>query len=129
MNDDKIAEALDLTPLIPQKKELKMISSDDDYQMAKGNMENVLDVGTNALSELASMANLSQDPRVYRVLTELISAMTTANKELMDIKLKQVNIEQKQKKEQTPQTVNQNLFVGSTADLVKILEKTKNENT
>lgn len=128
MQDDKIAEALDLTPLIPQKKELTFVKSDDDYQMAKGNMENVIDVGTNALSELASMANLSQDPRVYRVLTELISAMTTANKELMDIKLKQVNIEQKQQKDNSPQTVNQNLFVGSTAELVKLLEKTKNEN-
>lgn len=128
MQDDKIAEALDLTPLIPQKKELTFVKSDDDYQMAKGNMENVIDVGTNALSELASMANLSQDPRVYRVLTELISAMTAANKELMDIKLKQVNIEQKQQKDNSPQTVNQNLFVGSTADLVKLLEKTKNEN-
>jgi len=128
MNDDKIADALDLTPLIPQKKELKMITSDDDYQMAKGNMQNVLEVGTNALSELASMANLSQDPRVYRVLTELISAMTTANKEMMEIKMKQVDIEQKQQKEQSPQTVNQNLFVGSTADLVKLLERSKTEN-
>lgn len=128
MNDDKIAEALDLTPLIPQKKDLKMVCSDDDYQMAKGNMENVIDVGTNALSELASMANLSQDPRVYRVLTELISAMTTANRELMEIKTKQVDIELKQRKDNNPQTVNQNLFVGSTAELVKLLEKTKNEN-
>lgn len=129
MNDDKIAEALDLTPLIPQKKELKMVSSEDDYQMAKGNMENVIDVGTNALSELASMANLSQDPRVYRVLTELISAMTTANRELMEIKTKQVDVELKQRKDNSPQTVNQNLFVGSTAELVKLLEKSKNENS
>jgi len=128
MNDDKIAQALDLTPLIPQKKELKMVSSEDDYQMAKGNMENVIDVGTNALSELASMANLSQDPRVYRVLTELISAMTTANRELMEIKTKQVDVELKQRKDSNPQTVNQNLFVGSTAELVKLLEKSKNEN-
>ncbi len=126
MQDDNIAKALDLTPLIPQKKEIKAVVSCDDYETARGNMQNVLDVGTNAMSELASMAQLSQDPRVYRVLTELISAMTTANKELMEIKMKQVDIEQLQQKQDSPQTVNQNLFVGSTADLFKLLEKNKN---
>jgi len=54
----------------------------------------------------------------------LISAMTTANKELMEIKSKEVDIRHKEEKaNDSPKTVNQNLFVGSTADLLTLLQK------
>ena len=123
MSNDSIATALDLTPLEPTKKELIAVKSDDDYQTAKGNMHNVIDVGTRAMTDLADMAQQSQDPRVYRVLTELISAMTTANKELMEIKSKEVEIRHKEEKtDDSPTTVNQNLFV-STADLLKLMNQ------
>lgn len=123
MSNDSIATALDLTPLEPTKKELIAVKSDDDYQTAKGNMHNVIDVGTRAMTDLADMAQQSQDPRVYRVLTELISAMTTANKELMEIKSKEVEIRHKEEKaNDSPTTVNQNLFV-STADLLKLMNQ------
>ena len=121
MSNDKIAQALDLTPLEPVKPPIVAVKDDNDYLTAKGNIHNVLDVGTAAMGELAEMARLSQDPRVYRVLTELISAMTTANKELMEIKQKDVEIQNKQNQLDSPQTVNQNLFVGSTADLLQLL--------
>jgi hypothetical protein len=124
MNNDSIATALDLTPLEPTKKELVAIKTDNDYETAKGNMHNVIDVGTRAMTDLADMAQQSQDPRVYRVLTELISAMTTANKELMEIKSKEVDIRHKEEKtDNSPKTVNQNLFVGSTAELLKLMQK------
>lgn len=124
MSNDSIATALDLTPLEPTKKELVVVKTDDDYETAKGNMHNVLDVGTRAMTDLADMAQQSQDPRVYRVLTELISAMTSANKELMEIKAKQVDIKHKEEQSNdSPKTVNQNLFVGSTADLLSLLQR------
>jgi hypothetical protein len=123
MSNDSIATALDLTPLEPTKKELIAVKSDDDYQTAKGNMHNVIDVGTRAMTDLADMAQQSQDPRVYRVLTELISAMTTANKELMEIKSKEVEIRHKEEKTDGPKTVNQNLFVGSTAELLNLMQR------
>jgi hypothetical protein len=124
MSDDTIATALDLTPLEPTRKDLVAVKTNSDYETAKGNMHNVIDVGTRAMSDLADMAQQSQDPRVYRVLTELISAMTTANKELMEIKSKEVDIRHKEEKaNDSPKTVNQNLFVGSTADLLTLLQK------
>lgn len=128
-NNDIIAQSLNLTPLIPDKKEIKAIIKNDEYETAKENMNNVIQVGTEALSELATMAQLSQDPRIYRVMTELISAMTTANKELVEIKRINTDIEIKQTKKDEPTTVNQNLYVGSTADLAKLLEDMKNAKT
>jgi hypothetical protein len=124
MSDDSIANALDLTPLEPIKQSVIAVKSENDYETAKGNMHNVIDVGTKAMTDLADMAQQSQDPRVYRVLTELISAMTTANKELMEIKSKDVEIRHKEERADGPKTVNQNLFVGmTTAELVTMLQK------
>ena len=127
---DEIAKALDLTPLVPDKKEIRSIKGSNEYETAKGNMEQILDVGQQAVGELYELAKLSQDPRVYRVFTELISAMTTANKELMEIKKVDVEVKEIERVKDQPQTINQNLFVGSTAELSKFLEtvKGKNEN-
>ena len=127
---DEIAKALDLTPLVPDKKEIKSIKGSNEYETAKGNMEQILDVGQQAVGELYELAKLSQDPRVYRVFTELISAMTTANKELMEIKKVDTEVKEIERVKDQPQTINQNLFVGSTAELSKFLETVKkNENT
>ena len=127
---DEIAKALDLTPLVPDKKEIRSIKSDNLYETAKGNMEQILDVGQQAVGELYELAKLSQDPRVYRVFTELISAMTAANKELMEIKKVDTEVKEIERVKDQPQTINQNLFVGSTAELSKFLETVKkNENT
>jgi len=126
---DEIAKALDLTPLVPDKKEIRSIKGVNLYETAKGNMEQILDVGQQAVGELYELAKLSQDPRVYRVFTELISAMTTANKELMEIKKVDTEVKEIERVKDQPQTINQNLFVGSTAELSKFLEGIKkNEN-
>ena len=126
---DEIAKALDLTPLVPDKKEIRSIKGSNEYETAKGNMEQILDVGQQAVGELYELAKLSQDPRVYRVFTELISAMTTANKELMEIKKVDTEVKEIERVKDQPQTINQNLFVGSTAELSKFLEGIKkNEN-
>ena len=127
---DEIAKALDLTPLVPDKKEIRSIKGSNEYETAKGNMEQILDVGQQAVGELYELAKLSQDPRVYRVFTELISAMTTANRELMEIKKVDTEVKEIERVKDQPQTINQNLFVGSTAELSKFLEtvKGKNEN-
>lgn len=123
MNNDPIAEALDLTPIEPKEIVVSTLQVDDEYEAAKANMETIVDVGTNALKELSSMAQASQDPRIYRVLTELIAAMTNANKEI--IQMKKTNSEIKEPEGKNPTTVNNNMFVGSTAELAKMLEELK----
>lgn len=123
---DPISEVLQMTP-IPQKYDIIAVKKDNDYESAKENMHSVIEVGTAALSQLANIADASQDPRVYRVLTELLSAMVTANRELVEIKRVNVETEIKQRRpndDDESKTVN-NLFVGSTAELTKMLEQMK----
>jgi len=124
MSNDGIAQTLNLVPIAPTSQELKVAkvaNTDNEYAAVKQNMDSIIDVGTAALSQLAEMATLSQDARVYRVLTELISAMVTANKEV--IAMKQIASEIEGPKEE--KVVNQNLFVGSTAELAAMLDQMK----
>jgi hypothetical protein len=60
-------------------------------------------------------------PRAYEVAGQLIKSVSDATDKLMDLqkKLKDVNEEQQAK---GPNTVNNALFVGSTAELAKLLK-------
>ena len=64
---------------------------------------------------------MGQHPRAYEVAANLVKTMVEANKELLDLQKKKKEIEKIEAKS-NPQTVNNNLFVGSTAELLKALK-------
>jgi hypothetical protein len=74
------------------------------------------------MNDLIDLAKLSQDPRSYRVLTELLGAMTSANKELAEIKAREVEVRLKEDKGDKPDTVNNNLLV-TTPELLEMLKR------
>lgn len=125
MSKNNIEEALDLVPLNENGGEILVpeeTTKDADATYVRENMYEIIDTGKDALSEMAEIAQASQDPRAYRVLTELISAMVHANKEMMEIKKISKEIESPNKK------VEQNLFVGSTSQMLELLKAKRNEN-
>lgn len=123
MNDDPIAKTLDLTPiteLVPNKQEVAETQVHDDFEYARGNLIAVIEKGQEALSGILDVAGMSQHPRSYEVVATLVKAVSDANKDLLEL--------QKRKKDLTgidpaPTTVNNNLFVGSTAELQQLIKK------
>lgn len=128
MNDeeikDPIADALELVPL--DKPPMPNTSSvdDEEYTYIKNNISDIIETGSKALSDLARIASSSQQPRAYEALTELIKAMVQANRDLIEVKKINSDIQRKEDN-LSPKTVNQNLFVGSTQDLIKMLQDVK----
>lgn len=132
---DPIARALGTPALIPiKKKDLTAFKKEaaTDYDLARGNLENVLDVGTEALAELTDIAQLSQDPRVYRVMNETMATMIALSKTLMDIKKDALEIEKvSQDVEEGPQpTIHNNLNITtnkpmSLDDVLDAIDKRK----
>lgn len=129
-NNDTIAAALDLAPLThPALAETPKVEENNDYEYARQNIYRVIETGANALDELAQVAAQSQHPRAYEVLTTLVKTMVEANKDLMHLKKTKVEI---QKMSDTPvdnmgaNKVQNNLFVGSTAELQKFISGMKN---
>ncbi len=130
MSNEKIVEAMELTPLVPStKKEIAVIKSDSDYEAAKGNLEHVLSEVFDAISEVSEIAKQSQETRAYRVLNELLNTALQASKAQMEIKQMDVQVKLAENQQDQPQTINQNLFVGSTAELADLLEKAAKKKT
>ena len=92
-----------------------------DYEYTRGNLYSIIEKGQEAINGILELAQESEMPRAYEVAGQLIKSVSDATDKLMDLqkKLKDVNEEQQQK---GPSTVNNALFVGSTADLAKLIK-------
>ena len=137
MANDVIGEVLGLTPMeraddslpttyqpaVPVDKQ-----AEADVEYVRGNMYDLIEKGTRSMDELLAIADQSQHPRSYEVLSGLIKNLSELNKDLIDLhdkKKKLINVEQ----QTAPSTVNNNLFVGSTSDLLKMINKENDEET
>ena len=99
-----------------------------DYEYTRGNLYSIIEKGQEAIDGILELAQESEMPRAYEVAGQLIKSVSDATDKLMDLqkKLKDVNAEEKN----SPTHVTNNaMFVGSTADLAKLIkgEKTKAE--
>ena len=100
------------------------ITKDDitrDYEYTRGNLYSIIEKGQEAIDGILELAQESDMPRAYEVAGQLIKSVSDATDKLMDLqkKLKDVNEEQQSK---GPNTVNNALFVGSTAELAKLIK-------
>jgi hypothetical protein len=121
-NLDVIANSLDLQPIEDNKKAAQN-NIVDDYEYARGNMIAVIEKGQEALSGILDVAGMSQHPRSYEVVATLVKAVADANKDLLELAKKRKDLEKVDNG--GPQTVNNNLYLGSTADLLKLLKDNK----
>lgn len=124
INKDSIGQTLDLAPFdAVGKTEVLEKPGSGDYEYARGNLISIIEKGQEALTGILDVASMSQHPRGYEVVATLINSLTAANKDLLELKKKQQELDGSIG---GPRTVNNNLFVGSTAELQKLL-KQKNE--
>ena len=92
-----------------------------DYEYTRGNLYSIIEKGQEAINGILELAQDSEMPRAYEVAGQLIKSVSDATDKLMELqkKLKDVEEESTQK---GPNTVNNALFVGSTAELAKLLK-------
>ena len=97
-------------------------SQEIDFQYARENLYNLIERGQDGLEELLEIAKASQHPRAFEVVGQLVDKLTTTNKELLNLHKSKKDI---RSEKSGPTSVNNNLFVGSTAELQKFLKKEK----
>ena len=127
-NKDTIAQALDITPVdetknLPVETEVPS-NTEKDLEYARENYYHLIETGRRSLEDLVDVANQSQHPRAYEVVGQLMDKLTNANKELINMH-KQVKDVRKEESGSSPQNVTNALFVGSTAELQKLLKDNK----
>jgi hypothetical protein len=92
-----------------------------DYRYARENLYDVIERGTEALDYLLELAKASEHPRAFEVVSTLTKTLVDANKDLLEVQTKVKKLKEEDKKE-SPQNVTNALFVGSTADLQKLIK-------
>ena len=106
-----------------RKSQLSNITDDvtKDYEYTRGNLYSIIEKGQEAINGILELAQDSEMPRAYEVAGQLIKSVSDATDKLMDLqkKLKDVNEEVASK---GPTNVTNALFVGSTADLSKLIK-------
>ena len=100
------------------------LSKDDiekDYEYTRGNLYSIIEKGQEAINGILELAQESEMPRAYEVAGQLIKSVSDATDKLMDLQKKLKDVEE-ETKVKGPNTVNNALFVGSTAELQKLLK-------
>lgn len=93
-----------------------------DYNYTRGNLYSLIEKGQEAINGILELAQESEMPRAYEVAGQLIKNVADATDKLMDLQKKLKDIEE-EKVGKGPTTVNNALFVGSTAELAKLLKQ------
>lgn len=135
--NDPISHALNLSPMntsndVPSVIDKMLAKGHDDsaktdFELARQNIHEVISNGQDAIDKLAMIADSSQHPRAFEVLAKLMDTVLQANKDLLDLqkKIRDIDASDAPMNEKA-QNVTNNLFVGSTSELQKMVEKMKN---
>ena len=103
----------------PERHERNDIEKD--YEYTRGNLYSIIEKGQEAINGILELAQESEMPRAYEVAGQLIKSVSDATDKLMDLQKKLKDVEE-EKQSKGPNTVNNALFVGSTAELAKMLK-------
>ena len=93
-----------------------------DYDYTRGNLYSLIEKGQEAINGILELAQESEMPRAYEVAGQLIKNVADATDKLMDLQKKLKDIEE-ERISKGPTNVTNALFVGSTAELAKILKQ------
>jgi hypothetical protein len=121
---DKLKASLEKNlPTIAKDRPLKVDKDiKDDYEFSRDTYKNLIKTGVSSLDVLAELARESEHPRAFEVLSTTIKNLGDTTEKLMTLQKskKELNKEEKTEEEQK-QITNNNVFVGSTTDLQRLL--------
>ena len=111
-------EVMKSPPMYSADKLLEDI--DNDYEYQRQNFYNLVEKGTDAIEGILELAKESEHPRTYEVAGNLIKQVAEVTEKLGDLQEKMRKL--KEVPDNAPKNVTNALFVGSTAELQKMLK-------
>lgn len=112
----------EIEPVENKIEKIASVSDDlkKDYEYTRGNLYSIIEKGQEALNGILELAQESEMPRAYEVAGQLIKNVADATDKLIDLQKKLKDIDEQKVK--GPTNVTNALFVGSTAELSKLLK-------
>ena len=131
--DDNLSEILNIEPVKKQEVvSLQVEPQNDtqtDYDLSRQTIRNLVRKGEEALDELLFVAKQSESPRAYEVVAGMIKNISEVTKELIDLQKKMKELNEETPKSSSGVNVQNAVFVGSTAELQKLLRQNKEQQT
>lgn len=123
---DKLNEVFNLEP--KQEQRVLREVQDDDYDLARETLREVITQGRTALDDVISLARSSEHPRSYEVAGQIMKTMSDVAKDLLTLKKQKLDLEGPKNTPMNPQIAQQNniVFAGSTEDLLKMIQQQSN---
>jgi hypothetical protein len=138
MTDDEspIDKAFDLAPMGNQTTAVSTLiakahddSAREDFTFARANVREVVENANDAIAKLAVIADQSQNPRAFEVLAKLMDTTVAASKHLLELQKEIRTIDKADvPHDETAKSVTNNLYVGSTAELSKMLQSMRDKD-
>ena len=125
-NMEEIFELPSSPPISDEKMEVLPYQEDEtvdtDIDYARENLYKIVESGNDALETLLNVAKASESPRAFEVVQQFIKTMADANKDLVELQRKKKLLKGDVEK---AKEIHNNLFVGSTAELQKMIKEMK----
>lgn len=121
-----VEEALDIAPSsVIEDNQIIVLSpeadANSDFDYARDNIRLAIEAGIATLSDMKTLVDQSQHPKMYEAYISMLKTVVDSNKSLLETRKLQKQIERLDAPE-TPTHVQNNLFVGTTADFQQMLE-------
>ena len=137
MSNDSIGDALEITTsdgrdeVTPVSRDVEVVKNTReektdikrDYEYTRGQLYSLIEKGQEAIDGIMEISQETGSARAYEVTGQIIKSVADATDKLLDLQKKLRDIEEP--KEKGPNNVTNALFVGSTAELQKLLKKGK----
>ena len=134
--DNAITEFLDLEILPPEENNSDALlpvlarpenepteDEKSDYKLSRDTLHNIIEKGNLVLEDMMVLARESESPRVYEVLATMMKTMSDSTKDLSELhkRVRETRLIKKDAKvDETNISVDKAVFVGTTADLLKM---------
>ena len=142
MNKDPIATTLGIRPLeevveketlpsvVEEKDNLPVAHTADpdveenlrDIELAKSNIQNIIELGDDAVKEMVSIAKQSESPRAFEVVSTLMKTLLDANRDFVEVSSKKRYAKEEAMGAKKETNVTNNNLIISTADLLKMIK-------
>ena len=114
------AEKKEIEPVKPKSFSPQDIQKD--YEYTRGNLYSIIEKGQEAINGILELAQETEQPRAYEVAGQLIKSVSDATDKLMELQKKLKDVEETNT-QKGPTNVTNALFVGSTAEIQKMIKK------
>jgi hypothetical protein len=135
MMSKKLEDSLGLNPLpmlINERDYMPEVAKDQqaeaDVDQVRENLYKAVDAASQAVQDMILIAQQSQHPKAYEALNSIIKTYADVSMGLADLHIKKQRLNGKTNPEEVKNVTNNNLFVGSTAELQKMLDDLETNN-